>query len=108
VAVVAVAAQVEHPAAVVDDALDLPEIVHSRARLQGTRPPLRTRATTLTSNASTRGDPGSEGDVSGPYLLVRSPRSSDAPKATANYAATRLRSDFCAFRGFADTQPKRD
>jgi len=60
VAVVAVAAQVEHSAAVIDDALDLPEIVHSRARPQGTRPTLGTRATTLTSNASTRGDPGSE------------------------------------------------
>ncbi len=58
VAVVAVAAQVEQPAAVIDDALDSPQVAHSRAGPQGTRPTLRTRATTLTSNASTCGDPG--------------------------------------------------
>jgi hypothetical protein len=58
VPVVAVSAQAEELPASVDDALDLPEIVHSRARPPGTRPPRGTRATTLSSNASTRGDPG--------------------------------------------------
>jgi hypothetical protein len=58
VPVVAVSAQVEDLPASVDDALDLPEIVHSRVRPPGTRPPQGTRATTLSSNASTRGDPG--------------------------------------------------
>jgi hypothetical protein len=58
VTVIAVAAQVEHPSTRVEDALDLPEIVHSHARPPGTRPPRATRATTLVSNASTRGDPG--------------------------------------------------
>jgi hypothetical protein len=57
VPVVAVSAEVEEPPASVDDALNLPEIVHSRVRPPGTRPPRRTRATTLSSNASTRGDP---------------------------------------------------
>jgi hypothetical protein len=69
VTVIADAAQVEHPAAVVDDALDLPEIVHSRTRPQGTRPPSRTRATTIASNASTRGDLGSELAAPGPFLF---------------------------------------
>jgi Ca-activated chloride channel family protein len=60
VSAIAVSAQVEQPPAVVDQALDLPKIVHSRARPPRTRPPSRTRATTIASNASTRGDPGSE------------------------------------------------
>jgi hypothetical protein len=58
VPVVAVAAQVEEPSARVDNALDLPQIVHSRVRPPGTRPSRWTRATTVASNASTRGDPG--------------------------------------------------
>lgn len=70
VAVVARAAQVEHPSAAVDDTLDLAEIVHSRAQLPGTRPPRATRATTLSSDASTRGDPGLGAGGFGPYSLV--------------------------------------
>jgi hypothetical protein len=58
VTVIAVAAQVEQPSARVEDALDLPKIVHSLVRPPGIRPPRVTRATTLMSNASTRGDPG--------------------------------------------------
>ncbi len=58
VTVIAVAAQVEQPSACVEDALDLPQIVHSRMRPPGIRPPRQTRATTLASNASTRGDLG--------------------------------------------------
>lgn len=79
VPMIAVAAQVEELPASVDDALDLSEIVHSGARPPGTRPPRETRATTLSSNASTRGDLGSEGDVSEPYSLVAVAR--DPPTA---------------------------
>jgi hypothetical protein len=57
VSMVAVATQVKESSASIDDALNLPKIVHSRKRL-GIRPPRRTRATTFSSNASTRGDPG--------------------------------------------------
>ena len=67
---VALAAQMEGLAATIDNALDLPEIVHSRVRPPGIRPPRGTRATTLSSNASTRGDPGLGADDSGPYSLV--------------------------------------
>jgi hypothetical protein len=56
--VIAASAQVEYLPTVIDDALDLPEIVHPLGRPQGTRPPPATRATTFMSNASTRGDAG--------------------------------------------------
>ena len=55
---VATPAEMEQPPTIVESAENLPEIVHSRERPQGTRPPRGTRATTLSSNASTRGDPG--------------------------------------------------
>ena len=55
---IALAAQMKQPPAVVESAENLPQIVHSRGRPPGTRPLRRTRATTLSSNASTRGDPG--------------------------------------------------
>lgn len=67
---IATAAELEHTSADVGDALNLPEIVHSRARPPGTRPARRTRATTLSSNASTRGDPGLGASDSGPFSLV--------------------------------------
>lgn len=70
VATVTPAAQGEQPPAVVVDTLDLSEIVHSRARPPGTRPHRGTRAITVMSNASTRGDPGLGVGDSGPFSLV--------------------------------------
>jgi hypothetical protein len=70
VATVALPAQEEEPPAAVIDTLNLPQIVHSRRRPPGTRPPLGTCATTLASNASTRGDPGVGGCDSGPFFLM--------------------------------------
>jgi hypothetical protein len=97
-AAVASSAEKKRPSALVFDTLHLPEIVHSRERPQGTRPQRRTRATTLTSNASTRGDPGLGGSDSGPYLLMRSRRSSDAANPRANYPVSPACSDFRGFR----------
>ena len=70
VPVIAVAAKVEQPPAGIVDALNLPEIVHSRVRPPGIRPLRGSRATTLSSNASTRGDPGLGASDSGPYSLL--------------------------------------
>lgn len=95
---VARAAEMKQPPAVIESAENLPEIVHSRARPPGTRPLRRTRATTLSSNASTRGDPGLGGASSGPYSLVRSPGSSGVTADGANYVAAAARSDFRGFR----------
>ena len=72
VPVVAVPAEVKQPPAVVKAAEKLSKIVHSREGPPRISPPRQTRATTLSSNASTRGDPGLGADDSGPYLLVRS------------------------------------
>lgn len=77
---IAATAEMEDPATVIQNALNLPEIVHSRPRPQRTRPPAGTRATTPGSNASTRGDSGLGGDDSGPHCfgavggIVRSSR----------------------------------
>jgi hypothetical protein len=55
---IAAPADMQELPAPVESAQNLPEIVHLRVQPQGTRPPQGTRATTLSSNASTRGDPG--------------------------------------------------
>lgn len=58
---IAVPAQEKHPPAVINNALNLSEIVHPDTRPPEIRPPPANRATTSSSNASTRGDPkGSE------------------------------------------------
>lgn len=98
VAAVALPAEMKQPPAIVESAENLPEIVHSRERPPGTRPPRGTRATTLSSNASTRGDSGLGGDDSGPYSLVRSRGSSGAIAEGANYVVAAGRSDFRGFR----------
>ncbi len=98
VAAIAAAAKVKETPAPVEGAENLSEIVHSRERPQGTRPPQRTRATTPSSNASTRGDPGLGGEDSGPYSLVRSRRSCDVLSGGANYTNRAGCSDFRAFR----------
>jgi hypothetical protein len=61
VPVVAVSAEMEELPARVDDALDLPEIVHSLLRPPGTGPPRGTRATTtLVERVHSRRPEGSE------------------------------------------------
>jgi hypothetical protein len=57
---IAAAAQIEDVPALVDNALDLPEIVHPPGRSPETRPPLATRATPLVSNAPPAATQGSE------------------------------------------------
>jgi hypothetical protein len=73
VAVIAPPTQVEHLTASIDGACNPAKIVHSRARPPGIRPPRATRATTLMSDASTRGDQGSKLAASGPtyWWLLR-------------------------------------
>ena len=61
--------QVEHRSAAIDGALDLAKVIHPQRRPPGIRPPQATCATTLASNASTRGDPGLGDCDSGPFLF---------------------------------------
>ncbi|HEY1534741.1 MAG TPA: hypothetical protein VGF76_12000, partial [Polyangiaceae bacterium] len=63
-------AQVKNVATVINDALDLPEIVHPRMRPPGIRPPWLTRATRTCRTRPPRGDAGLGVATSGPFLLV--------------------------------------
>jgi len=58
-----------HPA-IIHNALNLPKIVHPRARPPGIRPPQAIRATRPKSNASPAATQGSELDPPGPFFLA--------------------------------------
>lgn len=66
-ATIAVTAKEEHLPTVIETALNQPQIVHSRGATAGNSPAALNRATSHSSNASTRGDQGLE--VMSPGLL---------------------------------------
>jgi hypothetical protein len=107
-AAIASPAKMKKTPTIVDYALNLPQIVHSRVRPLGIRPPRGIRATTLASNASTRGDRGLGAGDSGPFFFKRSRGSSAARLKTANYATKSGCSDFRAFMCPSTLSPRPD